>query len=127
ALATEQLVRAMLADIVEGAEGALAIPDDGDRLSGDLDGDEGVRLAQLLGVADPLPCLRDDFLQGDLIPARVRGGVGAEGQRPARVGVVSAADGGELLLAGVWAHCLPSGSAAASAAEICARGWSYPQ
>src|SRR5262245_6994951 len=71
ALAAEQLVRAMLADIVEGAERAFAIPDDGDGLAGDVNGDERARLAQLLGMADPLPRLRDDFLQVDLIPAGV--------------------------------------------------------
>src|SRR5215469_1289123 len=105
ALSAEQFVRPMLADIVERAKRALAIPDDRDRLAGDFDRDEGARLPQFLGVADPLPRLRDDFLQINLMPMRVCVGLGAERQRPAWIRIISVADGCELLPGRVLPHC----------------------
>src|SRR5262249_5935306 len=45
----------------------------------------------------PLPRLRDDLLQVDLMPSRIRVGLRAERQRPARIGMVSIADRSELL------------------------------
>lgn len=55
AVAAEQLVRAMFADVVKRTQHAVAIPDDGDRLVGDLSRDERARLPELLRVAHPLP------------------------------------------------------------------------
>src|SRR5215472_3940451 len=78
ALSTQQLVCPMLADIVERAERALAISYDRDRLAGDFDRNERARLPQFLGVADPLPRFRDDFLLINVMPAGVRIGLGPE-------------------------------------------------
>ena len=74
----QELVRTVFADIVERSQGAFPIPDDHDGFARDLDRHEGARLAQLFGMAYPLPRLGDDLLQVDLVPLRIGVGVGAE-------------------------------------------------
>src|SRR5690348_4737067 len=93
AFTRQEFMRAMFADIVESAQDALPVPDNGDRLACDLDGHEGARLAQLFGMAYPLPCLGDDLLQVDLMPSRIDIRLGAERKRSARIRVVAARDG----------------------------------
>ena len=55
AFTRQQLMRAVFADVVKGAQDALAIADNGDRVSRNLDGDIGTGVAGFLHMAHPLP------------------------------------------------------------------------
>ena len=94
--ARQQRVGAVLADVVEGAQRAVAVAHDGNRMPGHLDGEVGTRRAQFLDMANPLPAARNDAFQVDAEPPRVDIGFLAQRERPRRMAVETLADCGKV-------------------------------
>ncbi len=91
-LAREELVCPVLAHVVERPQRPLPVADDADGPPGHLGRHIGARLAQLLGVADPLPAARKDRLLLEAEPFRARIRLRPQREGPRRVRVVPAAN-----------------------------------
>ena len=87
----QQLVRAVLADVVERAQSPVPAADHRDRHPGDRRRHVAARLPQLLDVADPLPGPGEDRRQVDGGPLRIGVRLGPQGHRTRRVRVVAGA------------------------------------
>ena len=78
ARALQQHMRAVLADIVEGAQQAVPGTGDHDRLARDIGGNVVAGSAQFLDVTDPLPVLRKNGLPVGLEPGIIGIGIGLQ-------------------------------------------------
>ena len=90
----QQFVGPVLAHVVERPQLAVAAPHQGDGHARHLQRQIRARLPQRLDVAHPLPGAAEDLALLDLEPAGLNVGVGVQGHRTGRVGVVTLGDSG---------------------------------
>ncbi len=94
----QQLVGAVLADVVESPQLTIAISDNCNWLTRDRHGDVSAGIAQFLDVTDPLPGLGKDVLLIDGEPVIPRVGVGLQGQGISSISGISLLYRRKLLL-----------------------------
>ena len=87
ALALQQLVPSVLADVVESPQFSVAAPERGNALALHNGGDVASGFPQLFLMAEELPRLVENLLALDSQPARIGVGRCPQGQGTGRVGV----------------------------------------
>ena len=90
-------MRAVLADIVKGAQLAVPVADNCNGTACDRRGGVGARRAHFFDVADPDPMLGEDRILFKSVPFGVSIRLCPQRKRSRRVGVKARANGGEVL------------------------------
>ena len=103
-LAFKQVMRPVLADIVECPQNPFPVAHHGDRAACDVDGRVLPRFAQLFHVAHPLPCPGDDFVPINLEPFGLHIGIGPKRAGVVRIAAITVRDRFELGFAWLFGH-----------------------